>query len=156
MSDERNPNKVGYDALAKSLEKKLVGSSDNLEAIGEVRELDNEAFMGVIRKSPTSIVMFYRTDCPYCKQLTPLLDELAEDFESKVLFTKINIDNVNTAQEKFDILGVPIVMAFKRGNLVARIEGLRKIEEYASWIDSIHKGLSPMGIDAGPITQIDG
>ena len=155
LPGERTPNKTGFDALAKSLEKKLDGSSDNLEANGETREIDNEDFMGSIRKSPTSIVMFYRTECPYCRQLTPLLDELAEDFKSKVLFAKINIDNVTTAQEKFDILGVPVVMAFKKGNLVARIEGLRKIEEYESWTDSIHKGLSPMGIDAGPITQID-
>ena len=155
MPAKRNPKKTDFDALAKSLEKNLIGSSDNLDANGEVRELDTEEFMGPIKKSPTSIVMFYRTDCPYCKQLIPLLDELAEDFESKVLFAKINIDNVTTAQDKFDILGVPVVMAFKKVNLVARIEGLRNIEEYESWIDSIHKGLSPMGIDAGPITKID-
>ena len=155
MSEERNSNKTGFDALAKSLEKKLTGSSDNPDANGVVNSLDNEDFMVPVRKSPTSIVMFYRTECPYCKQLVPLLDELAEDFKSKVLFAKINIDNVSTAQDKFDILGVPVVMAFKKGNLVARIEGLREIDEYESWIDSIHKGLSPMGIDAGPITQID-
>lgn len=155
MPDEGNPNKIEFDALAKSLEGKLAGRSDNSDANGEVKELDNEDFMGTIGKSPTSIVMFFRTDCPYCKQLIPLLDELAEEFESKVMFAKINIDNIKTAQETFDILGVPVVMAFKKGNLVARVEGLRKIEDYESWIDSIHKGLSPMGIDAGPITQID-
>lgn len=155
MSEERNPNKTGFDALTKNLEKKLAGSSDNLDANGEVRGLETEDFMGDIRKSSTSVVMFYRTECPYCKQLILLLDDLAEDFESKVMFAKINIDNVTIAQDKFDILGVPVVMAFKKGNLVARIEGLRNIDEYESWIDSIHKGLSPMGIDAGPITQID-
>ncbi|MHA1637588.1 MAG: thioredoxin family protein [Candidatus Thorarchaeota archaeon] len=155
MSEEKKPNITGFDALAKNIEKKLAGSSDNPDANGIVNNLDNDDFMNPIRKSPTSIVMLYRTECPYCKQLTPLLDELAEDFKSKVMFAKINIDNVTTAQDKFDILGVPVVMAFKKGNVVARIEGLRKIEEYESWIDSIHKGLSPMGIDAGPLTQID-
>ena len=84
----------------------------------------------------------------------PLLEELAEDYETKVMFAKVNLEIVEEAQGLFDILGVPVVMAFKKGNLVGRIEGLRGIDEYDIWIDSIHKGLRPMGIDAGPTTNL--
>jgi len=84
----------------------------------------------------------------------PILEELAEDYETKVMFAKVNLEIVEEAQKRFDILGVPVVMAFKKGNLVGRIEGLRGIDEYDTWIDSIHKGLSPMGIDAGPTTNL--
>jgi thioredoxin 1 len=155
MADERDPDKVEFDALTKNLESKLSGQSDNVDANGTLNEIENDDFMLMIRKSPTSLVMFYRTICPYCKQLIPLLDELAADYESKVMFAKINVDSVESARVKFDILSVPVVMAFKKGNLVARIEGLRGIDEYESWIDSIHKGLRPMGVDIGPVSQID-
>ena len=155
MSDERNPEKMGFDALAKSLEGKLAGQSDDANANGMVNELETEEYMDTIRKSPTSLVMFYRTVCPYCKQLMPILDELAEEYKSKVMFSKINIDTIESAREKFDILGVPVVMAFKRGNLVSRIEGLRSIDEYEPWIDSIHRGLRPMGVDSGLVSKLD-
>ena len=154
MSDERNPGKVGFDALSKQLEAKLAGSSDDLTANGEVNELTDDGYMNIIRKSSTSFVMFYRTVCPYCKQLMPILEELADDYETKVMFAKVNLELVEEVQRRFDILGVPVVMAFKKGNLVGRIEGLRGIDEYDTWIDSIHKGLRPMGIDAGPTTNL--
>ena len=154
MSDERNPDKVGFDALSKQLEAKLAGSSEDPTANGEVNELADDGYMNMIRKASTSFVMFYRTVCPYCKQLMPILEELAEDYETKVMFAKVNLEIVEEAQKRFDILGVPVVMAFKKGNLVGRIEGLRGINEYDTWIDSIHKGLSPMGIDAGPTTNL--
>ena len=154
MSDERDPNKVGFDALSKQLEAKLAGRSDDLTANSEVNELIDDGYMNIIRKSSTSFVMFYRTVCPYCKQLIPILEELAGDYETKVMFAKVNLEVVKEVQKRFDILGVPVVMAFKKGNLVGRIEGLRGINEYDTWIDSIHKGLRPMGIDVGPTTNL--
>ena len=154
MPDERNPDKVEFDALSKQLEAKLAGSSDDPAANGEVNELIDDGYMNIIRKSPTSLVMFYRTVCPYCKQLMPILEDLADEYETKVMFAKVNLETIEEAQKRFDILGVPVVIAFKKGNLVGRIEGLRGINEYDAWIDRIHKGLRPMGIDAGPTSNL--
>ena len=84
----------------------------------------------------------------------PPVRRVASDYKSKVFFGKIHIDAVGGMREEYNILGVPIVMAFKKGNPVARIEGLRNIDDYDSWIDSIHKGIRPMIINAGPTSEL--
>ena len=154
MPEDREKD-FNFDALSKSLENKLEGSTDDPQADGGVRELTNGNIIDLIRKSPTTIVTFYRDDCPFCERLMPRLHDLAEDYTSKVAFSKFNVDTNEKVREEFKVLGVPLVIAFKKGMPVSRVEGLRSIDEYDSWIESIHEGLRPMGIDEGPTTRIE-
>jgi thioredoxin-like negative regulator of GroEL len=84
----------------------------------------------------------------------PFVDELAEDYKTRVAFSKVNVDKATNSLVEHNILGVPLVIAFKKGMPVSRVEGLRSIDEYDSWIESIHQGLQPMGLDGGPSTHI--
>jgi len=154
LPDDEEKKSFGFEALTKNLESRLGGSSDDPFANGEVRDITDGEVIDQIRSSKTSIVSFYRDDCPYCERLMPLLDDLAEDYKSKVSFTKVNVDIADVTRSEFNILGVPLVIAFKKGMPVGRVEGLRSIDEYDSWIESIHEGLQPMGMDEGPTTRI--
>jgi thioredoxin 1 len=153
MSEE-DQSKGGFEALSKRLEDALEKRPDESLADGTLNEISDSNFMEEIRKPSTAIIEFYTSTCPYCKQLAPILDDLASDYKSKVYFAKINIDNVEEAAEAFDVIGVPLVIAFKKGQAVAKMEGLRGIDEIDDWIDSIHKGLRPMNLESGPVTQI--
>ena len=155
MPEEGKDKGFSFDALSKSLESQLDASSDDAAATGEVREMTGSDVVASIRKSSTSLVTFYRDGCPFCERLMPILDELADDYKSKVAFTKVNVDRVENVREEFKVLGVPLVVAFKKGMPVGRIEGLRSVDEYDQWIESIHGGLRPMGIDEGPSTRIE-
>jgi thioredoxin-like negative regulator of GroEL len=84
----------------------------------------------------------------------PILEELATDYKSKVYFSKVNVDTVEGAREAFDVLGVPLVVALKKGQAIAKLEGLRSVDEYDDWIDSIQKGLRPMTFEPGPTSEI--
>lgn len=151
--EEKEP--FDFEALSKRLKSSLSGSSDDPLADGEIKDITNGQVIERIRTSKTSIVTFYRDDCPYCEHLIPLLEELAEDFKSKVSFAKVNVDKFENLREDFDVFGVPLVIAFKKGMPVGRVEGLRSIDEYEIWIESIQEGLQPMGIDDGPTTRIN-
>lgn len=153
MSEE-DQSKGGFEALSKRLENALEKKTDEPLADGTLNEISDSNFMEEIRKPSTAIIEFYTSTCPYCKQLAPILDELASDYKSKVYFAKINIDSVEEAAEAFDVIGVPLVIAFKKGQAVAKMEGLRGIDEIDDWINSIHKGLRPMNLESGPVTQI--
>jgi thioredoxin 1 len=145
---------LGFDALSKHLEDVLESRADEPLANGSLNEISDNTFMDALRKPSTAIIEFYTTTCPYCKQLAPILDELASDYKSKVYFAKINVDSVTEAAEAFDVVGVPLVMAFKKGQPVARMEGLRNKDELDDWVDSIHKGVMPMNLESGPVTRI--
>lgn len=155
LPEDKEKKSFDFEALSKSLEDSLGGSSDDPFANGEVSDITDGEIIDQIRSSQTSIVSFYRDDCPYCERLMPLLDELAKDYKAKVAFTKVNVDKVANVGAEFSILGVPLVIAFKKGMPVGRVEGLRLIDEYDSWIESIHEGLRPMGMDEGPSTSIE-
>ncbi|MFW9966761.1 MAG: thioredoxin family protein [Candidatus Thorarchaeota archaeon] len=153
MSEE-NQGKGKFESLSKRLENAFEKKADEPLANGTLNEISDSSFMEALRKPGTAIIEFYTTTCPYCRQLAPILDELASYYKSKVYFAKINIDNVEEAAESFDVVGVPLLMAFKKGQPVSKMEGLRDINELDGWIDSIHKGFRPMNLKPGPVTKI--
>jgi len=154
MSENEEEGKVGIKKTAERLEDAMTRSSDEPLANGSLNELSDGGFMDVIRRARTAIVEFYTSSCPYCRQMAPVLDELATEYRSRVYFAMINIDEVQGAAEKFDVEGVPLLVAFKKGNPVAKMEGLRGIDELDGWIDTIHKGLRPMELSPGPVTKL--
>ena len=60
-------------------------------------------------------VDFHATWCGPCKQIAPVVEELAEEYNGKVKFVKLDIDqNMDTAV-RFSVRGVPTLMVFKNG-----------------------------------------
>ena len=149
--DDREPS--GFDSLARRLEAALDGTEEEL-ANGELNELSGESYLETLKRPRTTLVEFYTGVCPYCKQMNPVLEELAEKYRSKVFFAKVNIEEVEGSAEMFEVLGVPAIIVLKKGTRVGRVEGLRSYDVLDDWIDSIHKGLRPMGIDPGPSTRL--
>ncbi len=138
--------------MSKIVQFTMNGISDKL-VNGMMNELEQDYFE-TIKRARTAIVMFYRTACSYCKRLRPVHEDFADEFESSVFFTTVNIDLVDEARIKNNILGVPLVIAFKKGMSVDSVEGLRSAEEYHKWIDQIRKGLRPMRLDHGQATKL--
>ena len=154
MPENGENSKISIKSVAERLEDAMTTGPDELLANGTLNELSDSSYMDVVRKPRTAIIEFYTSTCPYCRQLAPVLDELATDYRSQVYFAKINIDEVKGVSEKFDVEGVPLLIAFKKGNPVAKMEGLRGIDELDDWIDTIHKGLRPMELSPGPVTKL--
>ena len=103
MSEEEQ-RRGGFEALSKRLEDALEKKSVEPLANGILHEIADSNFMEELRKPSTAIIEFYTSTCPYCKQLAPILDELASDYKSKVFFAKINIDNLEKAGKAFDVV----------------------------------------------------
>ncbi len=75
----------------------------------------------VLKEEKLTLVDFWATWCGPCRKLSPVIDELANEFEDKVKFVKIKADeNLDTAQ-KYSISGVPCLLIFKNGEPVERI-----------------------------------
>ncbi|MFX1367151.1 MAG: thioredoxin family protein [Promethearchaeota archaeon] len=152
MTDDEKSSRTSFEDMARRLEIAMTQADEPL-ANGVLNELVGSNYMDNLKQPRTAIIEFYTTSCPFCHQLAPLLEELAGEYTQKVYFGKVNIDLIEEAAERFNVAGVPSVIAFKKGNPVARIEGLRGIDEIDDWVDSIHKGLRPMNFEPGPITD---
>jgi len=100
--------------------------------------LTDENFESEVMQSDVPVVVdFWAAWCGPCKLMNPIIDSLAEEFEGKAKLAKINIDDYDDLANQYHIMGVPTLLFFKDGNLVARTEGVMAQGAIADKINSL-------------------
>ena len=82
------------------------------------------------------IVDFGAEWCGPCKQLDPILEEIASENSDKLKIFKLNIDQNPMTPQKFGVRGIPTIMLFKDGKLVDQKVGSLPKSALESWIKS--------------------
>ncbi|UCF60100.1 MAG: thioredoxin [Anaerolineaceae bacterium] len=93
--------------------------------MGSIPEIDDETFeLKVLQAELPVLVDFGAEWCHPCKQLDPIVEELAEEWVGKVKVFKLDVDsNVNTTMN-YGVMGVPSLILFVNGEPVERMTGL--------------------------------
>ena len=96
----------------------------------------DENFEAEVLNSDSPVVVdFWAEWCGPCKQLSPLIDELADEMGDKVKVVKINIDESPEAPTKDGVRGIPNLMVFKGGQVVdTRVGGMPK-SQLTEWVE---------------------
>jgi thioredoxin 1 len=90
----------------------------------KVQTLTDGNFDQTVQGATPVLVDFWAEWCGPCKRLAPTVDELASDYDGRVVVGKLNVDeNPNTAF-KFSIRGIPTLLLFKGGQVVEQVVGL--------------------------------
>lgn len=95
----------------------------------------NEQEFEQITASGTVLVDFFATWCGPCKMLTPVMEELSAEYEGKLEFVKVDVDESHAVAEKFGIMSIPTVILFKDGNPVGKFMGYQPKAAVKSFID---------------------
>ena len=75
--------------------------------------------------SPQPVLIdFWATWCGPCRMLTPTVDEIASEYEGRVVVAKCNVDDCEDVAVRFGIRNIPTLLYFKDGQLVDRTAGL--------------------------------
>ena len=89
----------------------------------------------VIDSNKPVFVDFWTTWCPPCKTISPIIDELEKEFKEKVYFFKIDVDQNRELVSKYNIISVPTLAIFDKGEMIDYQVGAASKESIKSYIN---------------------
>lgn len=82
--------------------------------------LTDESFShDVLKAKGVILVDFWAEWCSPCKMIAPILDEVAEEYAGKITIAKLNVDENQETAPKYGIRGIPTLLIFKEGKVIA-------------------------------------
>ncbi len=103
-----------------------------------VEELTDNNFQETVEGASTPVLVdFSATWCQPCKALAPLVDQVAKEFEGKLLVRKVDIDQARQTAIRFGIQGVPTCIFFKDGAEVDRFMGMKDLNQIRESVEKV-------------------
>jgi len=86
-------------------------------------EITDATLRKAVESHPVVVVDCWASWCAPCRILSPIIEELAQDYAGKMLFAKLNVDENRERALEYGIMSIPTLLVFKGGKLVDRIVG---------------------------------
>ncbi len=100
-----------------------------------VKITDKSFETDVLQSDHPVLVDYWAEWCGPCKMLAPILDEVATEYAGKLVVAKLDIDSNPNTPPKFGIRGIPTLMLFKEGNVLATKVGAMSKSQLTAFVD---------------------
>ncbi len=91
---------------------------------GSVLEVSDANFQAEVLDSDLPVIVdFWAAWCGPCRMVSPLIEEIANDYEGKVKVTKLNVDENRETAGKYGIMSIPTILLFKEGSVSKQVVG---------------------------------
>ena len=108
--------------------------------MADVLELRDETFSTEVEKGEgMTVVDFWAPWCAPCRMVAPVIEALAEEYEGRVKFAKVNVDEVPGVASRYGVRSIPTIGIFKDGEAINGVVGAVPKQVL---IQAIEEGLS--------------
>lgn len=97
---------------------------------------DDTFELDVLQSEEPVLVDYWATWCAPCKMLSPVLEEIAEEYAGRVRVAKLDIDQNRAVTERFNVRGIPTLILFKNGEAEAIKVGAVSKSQLTVFLDS--------------------
>lgn len=91
----------------------------------------------VLKSDKLVVIDFWAEWCGPCKMIGPIIDEIGEEYQDKVVVGKVDVDNNNEATVKYGIRSIPTVLFIKNGEVVDKVVGAGAKSLFTGKIDKL-------------------
>ena len=101
-------------------------------------QITDASFEEVVLKSDKPVLVdFWATWCGPCRMLGPVIEEIATEYEGRVVVGKVDVDSNQDYAAKYGVRNTPTVLVFQNGEVVGRQVGVAPKNTYTEALDSL-------------------
>ena len=100
-------------------------------------EVNDSNFDQMVLQAKTPVLVdLWAPWCAPCRMVAPVVEELASEYEGKVSFAKLNVDQNPRTASRYGIMSIPTLLIFKDGKPLSNIVGFRPKAELKRSLDA--------------------